>query len=112
MKKSDKKLLYAGGIAGFISSLCCIGPVIIVALGLGSVSTALSFGKYSNFFLSLAVLFFAIALIFYLKKKKSCSARDIKKNWKIICMAFIVLTVFLVILKYGLAPVLATLVYR
>jgi len=54
--KEEKKLLARSSLAGLFGSLCCIGPVVIVLLGLGGVSTALAVGKYSNLFLALALL--------------------------------------------------------
>jgi len=111
MKKEDKKLLYAGGIGAFIASLCCLGPVIIVLLGLGSISTALSIGKYSLVFSTIAVLFFVSAIILYLRKKKCCTVKGAQQHWKIIIIGFVILALLLVFLKYWLAPLLAAKVY-
>ena len=110
--KDNKKLLYAGGIAGFIASLCCVGPIILVLLGVGSVSTALSLGKFTWLFTTIALLFFGVAIFLYLKKKKCCNIKGIKQQWKIMLVSFLVLVIFLIILKYWLAPWLATIVYR
>ena len=112
MKKEDKKLLIVGGLAGVIASLCCIGPVVIVLLGLGSVSAALSLGRFTWLFSSLAVIFLGIAVVMYLKKKTCCSVEGFQKNWKAIVLAFVILVVLLVLLKYWLAPILARMVYR
>jgi len=112
MKKEDKKLLYAGGIAGVIASLCCLGPVILVLFGLAGVSTVLSIGKFTGLFTTLALIFFGVAVFLFLKKKNCCSPQGIKKQWKTMVIAFIVLVVFLIVLKYWLAPLLAQIAYR
>lgn len=112
MKKEDKKLLYAGGFAGLIGSLCCLGPVILVMFGLAGVSTALSIGKFTWLFTTLALIFFGIAVFLYLKKKNCCSAQGIRKQWKIMIIAFVILVIFLILLKYWLAPLLAQVAYR
>ncbi|MBR9675436.1 hypothetical protein GOV05_00315 [Candidatus Woesearchaeota archaeon] len=112
MNKEDKKLLVAGGFAGAIASLCCLGPVILVLFGLGSVSTALTIGKYSWLFTTLALIFFGIAIFLYLTKRKCCNVKGLKQNWKLIVISFIVLVVFFILLKYWLAPLLARVVYR
>lgn len=112
MKKEDKKLLYAGGIGGVIASLCCLSPVILVMFGLAAVSTALSIGKFTWLFTTLALIFFGVAVVLYLTKRKCCDAKGLKENWKPIVIAFIVLVIFLILLKYWLAPLLAQVVYR
>ena len=66
MKKEDKKLLCAGGIGVVIASLCCVGPVVLVLFGLAGVSTALSIGKFTWLFTTLALIFFGVAIIIYL----------------------------------------------
>lgn len=112
MMKKDKSLLYAGGFAGVIASLCCVGPAVIVLFGLGSVSTALTIGKYTWLFTTLALLFFGGAAFLYLKKNKCCNVEGVKKNWKVIIISFILLVILLISLKYWLAPWLAKIVYR
>ncbi len=112
MKKEDKKLLYAGGIAGAIASLCCLGPIILVLLGLAGVSTALSIGKFTWLFTTLALIFFGVAVFLYLTKRKCCNPKGLKENWKPIVISFIVLVIFLILLKYWLAPLLAQVAYR
>lgn len=112
MKKEDKKLLFAGGVAGMIASLCCIGPVVLVLFGLAGVSSALSIGKFAWLFTTLALIFFTAAILLYLSKRKSCNAKGLKENWKLIVIAFVVLVTFLILLKYWLAPLLAQIAYR
>jgi hypothetical protein len=112
MKKEDKKLLYAGGIGGAIASLCCLGPVILVLLGLTGVSTALSIGKFTWLFTTLALIFFGVAVFLYLTKRKCCNVKGFKENWKPIIIAFVILVIFLILLKYWLAPLLAQVAYR
>ncbi|RME52641.1 hypothetical protein D6783_04140 [Candidatus Woesearchaeota archaeon] len=112
MKKEDKNLVVAGGVAGVLGALCCVGPVVIVLLGLGSVSTALTIGRYSWLFTGLALLFFGLAVVLYLRKKNSCSAKGVRQNWKLVAASFVLLVVLLFVLKYGLAPLLAKIAYR
>jgi len=109
--KKDKTLLYAGGFAGFLASLCCVGPIILIFFGLGSVSGALALGQYSPFFITLALIFFGTATVLYLKRKKCCNIKGIKQNYKMIIISLAILVIFLMLFKYLIAPVLATLVY-
>jgi len=110
MKKDNKPLFIAVG-AGFIASLCCLGPVLLIAFGLSSVSFALSIGKYSWVFLSLGTFFLVGALFLYYRKKKCCSVSGIKQHWKQILLTFIIMVAILLIIKYWLATYLAKLVY-
>lgn len=112
MKREDKKLIVAGGFAGVLGALCCIGPVIIVLLGLGSISTALTIGRYSWLFTAFALIFFGAAAYLHLKKKDSCSADGLKQNWKTIVVSFALLIILLISIKYWIAPLLAQMVYR
>ena len=112
MKKEDKKLVVAGGFAGVLGALCCVGPVVIVLFGLGSVSTALTVGKYTWLFTTIALIFFGTAIFLYLKKKNCCSASGIKQNWKAIAISFVLLITLLILLKYWIAPLLAGIAYR
>jgi len=98
--------------AGFIASLCCLGPVLLVLFGLSGVSFALSIGKYTWFFLSLGTLFLVVGLFLYYRKKKCCSVSGIKQHWKQILLTFIIMVAILLIIKYWLATYLAQLVYR
>ena len=112
MKENKKKLWYAGGFAGFIASLCCLGPVILVLLGLTGVSTALSIGKFSWIFTTLALIFLVVAIFLYLSKGNKCNTKGLKENWKTILITFVLFAIFLILLKYWLAPLLAQVAYR
>jgi len=112
MKKEDKTLYVVGGVAGLIAGLCCLGPIVLVMFGLSGVSFALSIGKYTWFFFSLATIFLVIALVIYYKKKNCCNIKGLKKNWKQIVMVFAIMVLILIIIKYWLATYLAQWVYR
>jgi len=107
-----RKHIILGAIGGFIVSLCCLGPVLLVLFGLSGVSFALSIGKYTLLFTVLGVLFLSTALFLCLKKKNCNTVDTIKQHWLQILAAFIVMALVLVILKYWLAPYLAQIAYR
>jgi hypothetical protein len=112
VKKEDKKLVAVAGVGGVIASLCCLGPVVLVLLGLSGVSTALAIGKFTWLFSSLAIVLFVGAIWYYLKQKKCCDMKGLQQNWKMIAIAFVTLAILLIALKYWLAPLLATIAYR
>lgn len=61
--KVETGALVTGGLAGILASICCVGPLILVSLGLGGawVSTLTVFEPYRWIFLVVAVLALAFA---------------------------------------------------
>lgn len=62
LNKNDKKFTKVELWVGFIAFLCCAGPLVLIVLGIGGVSTALAIGKQSLYFLVLGVLFLIVVL--------------------------------------------------
>jgi mercuric ion transport protein len=119
LNNNDKKPIKIGLLAGFIASLCCVGPLILIALGIGGASTALAIGKQSPYFLALGILILVVGLGFYYfhKSKKVCDDCEVEQfSWKkavsiiiLACMAFLI--VYYVLL-YVIVPWLAPIVYQ
>ena len=103
MKKIDKKPLLIGLIGGLIAALCCITPLVLLLIGLGSVSMILAFGKYGYVFFILGALFISVALwIYYQKTNKTCSVEDKKKQKYYILATLIIMVLVYVFIKYWL----------
>ncbi|RMD58113.1 hypothetical protein D6825_01990 [Candidatus Woesearchaeota archaeon] len=111
-EKKDKKPLIFGIIAGGIASLCCVGPVILVGLGLSSVSFALSIGQYTWLFTTIGTLFLITTLLAYYKKKNCCTTSGLRKQWKQILATFLIMVGILILVKFWLATQIAQIVYR
>jgi len=110
---SLQESLKNGVIAGFFGSLCCTTPMLIVALGLGSIGFALGFAKYRPFFIILGVVFLSLALYKQTKKKHGvCNLSTIKKDWVVIIVALITTLIIWTLLIYAIVPLLGQLVYR
>lgn len=64
--------LTGGVIAGLAASICCIGPLVLVALGLGGAAAGLIqfFTPLRDFFIGLALLFLGLAAyrLFYVPR--------------------------------------------
>ena len=104
MEKKDKTWLSIGVITGTIALLCCISPIILVLLGLSTVTAAIALGtnlfdNYKLYFISVSIIFMVTAILFYLKKKNQCSISGLRKNINKILITFIV-AVFIYILWY------------
>ncbi len=121
MKNDNKIFLKIGVLAAFLASLCCITPLIIIALGLGTASSVLSIGYGKPYFLAGALLFFVAAVIFYARKRNKVVCEDCddgtpsgrKKSLIIqIVLAFYVMAILYLFLTFVLVPYLAPLIYK
>ncbi|OGZ10191.1 MAG: hypothetical protein A3D65_03360 [Candidatus Lloydbacteria bacterium RIFCSPHIGHO2_02_FULL_50_13] len=76
-----KDLLRVSSAPVIFASLCCLSPVILVLLGLSSVSFATSladtlYGDYKWTFRVLGLVALVIALIYYLRRQKGICTLD------------------------------------
>lgn len=89
MNRDKKELMLISLGAAFIASLCCVTPVILVLLGLstvsfaGALSNTLYYG-YRLVFISAGLTFLIIALVYYYRRKGICSIDDVKRNKNLI----------------------------
>ena len=62
-RRSPALSLAAGGAAGILASVCCVGPLVLVLAGIGGawVSTLVAFEPYRPIFLGAAVVALAFA---------------------------------------------------
>ena len=83
-----KEAFKISSIPIILASLCCLSPIILVLLGIGTVSFASSFadilyGQYKWYFRLAGLLALIISLIIYLRRKKGiCTIDDVKKKKK------------------------------
>lgn len=71
----DKQTLVSvGGVtAAVIASLCCIGPVIVVFLGVGSIAAFSAFEIYRPYFIGATVALIGLAIyLTYRKREVAC----------------------------------------
>lgn len=71
---NNKLIGLAALVSAGVASVCCVGPLIVTALGLGSLGLATGLTKYRPFFLILTGV--ALAIAFYLanwKRTVSCA---------------------------------------
>ncbi|PIQ80128.1 MAG: hypothetical protein COV79_02115, partial [Parcubacteria group bacterium CG11_big_fil_rev_8_21_14_0_20_41_14] len=77
-KLSAKEVFKITGIPVFLASLCCVSPLVLFFLGLGSATVAGSlsdvlYGQYKWWFRAVGLLSLALALVFYFRKKGICT---------------------------------------
>jgi len=86
MKMKFKELLKITGLPVLFASLCCLSPLILVLLGLSTVSFASSladtfYGDYKWAFRAVGLILLAITTILYLRKQKGiCTIDEAKKR--------------------------------
>lgn len=70
----DKKLMAAAlGSAG-LASVCCIGPLVLAGLGVGSLGLAAGLSRYRPLFLGLTAVILAVAFcLVYRKRAAACA---------------------------------------
>lgn len=74
--KSESATLAAGGVAAILASVCCLGPLVLVMLGLGGawVANLQVLEPYRPLFIGLAVVFLALAYRKIWRPATACEA--------------------------------------
>ena len=85
-KLSDRKgVLVISALAGLIGGLCCVTPVVLVLLGLASISVAADlgnvlYGDYRWLFRLTALAFLALALWIYFRRRGICTLDQARRE--------------------------------
>lgn len=107
----DKAGLTLGVLTGLVGISCCVSPVVLVLLGLSSVSFAISLGntlyyQYGWYFRGAALLLAAAGVMGILRGRRSCSLRGARAQWRLLLTVCVVMVIVYVAL-YGLTAYLA-----
>ena len=65
-----------GIFAAFVASLCCVGPLLLAALGLGGLGIAAFIGANHWYFIGGAGAILAVAWYFYLRERRRCETEQ------------------------------------
>jgi bacteriorhodopsin len=84
-KINFKDLLKVSSIPVFIASLCCLSPIILLSLGLVTVSVAgeladVFYGTYKWVFRGVGLVALIAAFTFYIRRAGVCTLDDVKKR--------------------------------
>lgn len=85
-KSTLKEAVRFSALPVVFASLCCLSPIILVLLGLSTVSFASSladilYGDYAWYFRGTGFVLLAVAIIYYLRRTKGiCTLDDAKKR--------------------------------
>ncbi len=96
---SDRKgVLVISAVAGLIGGLCCVTPVVLVLLGLASISVAADlgnvlYGEYRWVFRLTALAFLALALWVYFRRRGICTVDQARRERNRIVNASLVVVI-------------------
>jgi len=97
---SDRKGIFVlSGLAALVGGLCCLTPVVLVLLGLASISVAASlgnvlYGDYHWEFRLAALAFLALALIVYFRRRGICTLDQARRQRHRIINTSLVVLIF------------------
>ncbi len=111
MALMDKTGLKLGLMAGLVGISCCVSPVVMVLLGLASVSFAISLGNtlyygYGWYFRGAALVLAVMGVIAILRGRNACSLRGARAQWRLL-LTVVVAMVAVYVLLYWLTSYLA-----
>ncbi len=105
MDNNMKEIFKISSIPVVLASLCCLSPVILVLLGVSTVSFASSladtlYGEYKWVFRGVGLLALMLSLVYYLRRSKGICTIDevVKRRNEII--NYVALTLIVGILGY------------
>lgn len=119
MNKGEKTTAISGLVAAFVASLCCIGPLVLAALGVGVGATGFwvdtagalkGILPYRPVFIGLAVLLLGVSFYLAYRKPKSvacapgevCAPGTMSEANRIVLWVLAVLALVLVLAPYWL----------
>jgi len=109
-----KKSIISGFLGGFVASMCCLGPTLIVLVGLGAFFgiSGLCFADLRIYFIAAGLIVFGIATGLYMTRDKIVCSLDNKKKtiFVLVSIAVMVITYSLIlffVVPYLQAPISA-----
>src|SRR5436190_15185804 len=68
------KAKWSGTLSVLLASICCVGPLLLIAVGLGAGAAVIS--RYHWLFIAAAVVVLALAWTKYFREKTHCACED------------------------------------
>lgn len=107
-KNKSKNFIIRGITSSILASLCCVTPLVVVLIGIGSVSVALSFLRYRIYFLSFGFVFLVVATYVYLKRDYGkCNLNTVaKEKYSILASTILMVAIYVVLTYFVIPPLL------
>jgi len=90
------KVSKLGILSAVIASICCVGPLLLILLGLGGLGIGAAIGKYHGYFIVAALLLLTFAWRSYLKEKKVCDLKACKMENKRVTLLILIMSTLIV----------------
>ena len=105
MKEKLRDILKLSGLPVLIASLCCLSPLILVLVGVSTVSFASSladtfYGEYKWWFRGAGLIALLLALTFYLRRQKGICTIDEAKRRRNEIINYLALALIVGVLGY------------
>ena len=95
MKRSDMKIGIVGLLTSFGATLCCVLPIAVVFLGLGSGAFMMTTMKYRILLYPLGITGVLVSTYLYFRKKRQCDAQACKMQGGRLNLFMIILSIFI-----------------
>lgn len=91
-----------GILSAITASICCIGPLILIALGLGSLGLGAVLGKYHWVFLTVGVFLILFSWKRYFREKERCNIKKCRMENKKLTLTTLIMATIVVLSFVGL----------
>ena len=102
MGVSDVKPGFLGVVAAGVSSLCCLLPLMVIFLGLGSGAFMMTTMRYRAIFIPAGIIGVALGWLLYLRERKRCSSLACRMAGGKLNVSLLLLTTVLVAVAVAL----------
>lgn len=85
-----------GIFASIFASICCIVPLVLILLGLGTLGIGAIIGKYHRHFLGVGVLLILVAWWYYFKEKMSCKLKGCQMENKTKTLVILIIATLII----------------
>jgi hypothetical protein len=96
MQVSDVKAGALGIVAATVSSLCCLLPLMIILLGLGSGAFMMTTMRYRAIFIPAGIIGVALGWVLYLRERRRCTAVGCRMSGRFLNLGLLLLATLLV----------------
>ena len=98
----NKEVARQGLVPGVIATLCCLGPVLLIMLGLISASTGMAITTYATYFIPAGVIILTASLWYAVRRRRAliCYGCQDKDQERKRIISFVVLSVAIAVVTY------------
>lgn len=91
-----------GIFSAIFASICCVGPLLLILLGLGTLGIGVVIGRYHWWFVGCGVFLISVAWKYYFKEKRACDLKACQMENKRITLITLVIATLIVTFFVGL----------